>query len=106
MKSFVVAAALALGLISSAAHAEWSTKTYKTPQSAARHGAAYKLDKSYGWGAWRASDLKIGKTIDKTPPTMKYKVVTKETQWNSNKPLHVRTMTIQKAAPAVYRFKR
>jgi opacity protein-like surface antigen len=105
MKSFVIAAALALGLVSTAAHAELSNTTYKTPQSAARHGAAYKLDKAAGWGAWRASDLKIGKTIDKTPPTMKYRVVTKDTNWN-NKPIHTRTMTVIKQAPAVYRFKR
>ena len=134
MKSFVIAAALALGLISGTAEAGrggdyrthkppesgmeqtrrggWSNQTYKTPRSAALHGAADKLNKSYGWstwrGRWRAGDMNIAKTpIDKTAPIMKYKAVTKQTHWyGSNKPLHQRTVTIRKDAPAVYRFKR
>ena len=106
MKSLVIAAAVALGLVSSAAQAaEYSKTTYTTPKSAALHGAAYKLDKKYEFKMYEAKDLKVAKTIDKTPPTMKYRVVSKDVKWNG-KPWDTRTMTVHRTQPHTWKFKR
>src|SRR5262245_41286824 len=104
MKALVAAAFLAIAAFAgTSAHAASLTKTsYPTPQSAALHGAAYKLDKAVGWGEFVASDLKITKTIDGTGTMQKYRVATKATSWD-NKPLYTVTTTVRRVAPSQYK---
>jgi hypothetical protein len=105
MKAFVLAASLAMAFVSSSARAEdLSFRRYPTPQSAALHGAALKIQRASSWGTTRAKDVRIARTIDGKAPTFRYKVVTRQTQMYSKTPLVTQIVTVKKVAPGSYRF--
>ncbi len=77
MKTIAIAFA-ALGMIASSAGAATLTKTsYTTARKAALAGAAYHFNKALKSGFYSTKDLKIAKAIDKSGPSQKYLVQSK-----------------------------
>jgi hypothetical protein len=96
MKKMLLAFA-GFGFLASSAQAATLSKTsYKTPQAAAKAGAAYHFSKALGSGRYHSRDMRIVKTLDKTAPTMKFRV-------QSSNGLRQKIVTVKKEGPGVYR---
>ena len=93
----IALAFVALALFASSAFAATLTKkTYRTPQAAAKAGAAYAFNKGMGYGRYHTSDMRILKALDTKPPTMKFKVQT-------SNGIRTKVMTVKKMAPGKYK---
>jgi hypothetical protein len=104
MTKLFAAGILGVSLLgATAAHAaSLSNKSYTTAHKAALAGAAYKLDKAAGYGAFGAGDLKIEKLV-RTTKTGKVYQVNSKAKDESGRSIRSVNVTIKKDGPGSYR---